>query len=58
MAESAFLPVGIAMWSPDLTFLLFMLYMIRQTANERPLIPEKLTDKCRYLAEKIHFRSH
>ena len=58
LAESTSLPVAITMWIPDF-FLLGHVYMIRQTANERPLIPEKLTEKCRVSClEKIHLSDH
>ncbi len=53
LAESTSLPVEIAMWSSDFFFFLVMLYMIRQTANERTFIPETLTAKCRYLFARI-----
>jgi lipopolysaccharide export system permease protein len=46
LAESTSMPVAVAMWIPDLLFLLVMLYMIRQTANERPFIPENIFEKC------------
>jgi lipopolysaccharide export system permease protein len=49
LAESTSLPVAISMWSPDFFFFLVMLYMIRQTANERSFIPENFTEKCRPL---------
>ncbi len=41
LAESSTLPVGISMWSPDIIFLVIMFYMIRQTANEHPFLPER-----------------
>ena len=49
LAEASSLPVGIAMWSPDIIFFLVMVYMIRQTANEQPFLPENFTDKCHAL---------
>ena len=53
LAESTSLPVAIAMWIPDFFFLLVMLYMIRQTANERSFIPESITEKCRCLLNGV-----
>jgi lipopolysaccharide export system permease protein len=43
--ESTALPVVLTMWLPNLVFLLVTLFLIRQTANERPLIPERFSEK-------------
>jgi lipopolysaccharide export system permease protein len=53
IAELSTLSVGVAMWSSDLLFCLIMIYMIRQTANERPFIPEKFTEARILLFERI-----
>jgi lipopolysaccharide export system permease protein len=53
IAESTAMPVAVAMWAPDLFFLLVTLYLIRQTANERPLIPEQFKEKWGYLFDGI-----
>ncbi len=53
LAETSSLPVGISMWSPDFVFLLIMLYMIRQTANERPHIPEHIKERCTFILGRI-----
>jgi lipopolysaccharide export system permease protein len=44
LAESSSLPVGGSLWSTDVIFLFIMLYMIRQTANERPFFSEHVKD--------------
>ena len=43
IAEESSLPVGIAMWFPNLIFLVVTLILLRQTANEKPIIPRALT---------------
>lgn len=52
-AEATAIPVAVAMWTPDLLFLLVTVFLIRQTANERPLIPERFTEKCGFLLDRI-----
>lgn len=51
--ESTALPVVITMWLPNLVFLLVTIYLIRQTANERPLIPERFSEKWDSLLDLI-----
>ncbi len=46
MAEESSLSVGTAMWFPNLIFFIFTLIFLRQTANERPLIPTRICDGC------------
>lgn len=46
LAEDSSLPVGMAMWSPNLIFFVFTLILLRQTANERPLIPATICNRC------------
>jgi len=53
LAEASSLPVGISMWIPDIFFLLIMLYMIKQTANERPFIPEHVKEKMSRFTARI-----
>ncbi|MEA3467078.1 MAG: LptF/LptG family permease [Thermodesulfobacteriota bacterium] len=40
VAEDTGVPVIVAMWVPNIIFLLFTLFFIRQAANERPVIPD------------------
>ncbi len=40
LAEAAILPVVVAMWLPNVSFLAMTLYFIRQAARERPFTPE------------------
>jgi lipopolysaccharide export system permease protein len=47
IAENTAFPVIIAMWLPNLIFLALTVIFVRQTANERPVIPEKLCNDCR-----------
>lgn len=51
--EATDLPVAITMWIPNLVFLLVTIYLIRQTANERPLIPERFKEKWNSLLDLI-----
>lgn len=44
LAEESSLPVGLAMWFPNLIFLVFTLILLRQTANEKPMIPSALSN--------------
>ncbi len=37
--ESTLMPVAVAMWIPNLIFLIITLYLIRQATHERPIIP-------------------
>jgi lipopolysaccharide export system permease protein len=53
MSESSSLPVWFTMWIPNIMFLLIMLYMIRQTANERPFIAEHIKDKLRRVFSQV-----
>ncbi|MDR3630749.1 MAG: LPS export ABC transporter permease LptF [Desulfocapsaceae bacterium] len=59
LAESTSLPVGAAMWSPDILFALVMIFMIHITAKERPFLPYNFQEKCHvlavYLTSKIRF---
>jgi lipopolysaccharide export system permease protein len=45
LTEATSLPVAFTMWMPNILFLLITIYLIRQTGNERPLIPERIQDK-------------
>lgn len=42
-AKDQTLPIGPAMWGPNMVILLMALFFIRQASNEQPLIPEKIT---------------
>jgi len=44
MAQETSVPVAVAMWLPNLIFLVLTLILVRQTASERPLIPPVLTN--------------
>ena len=44
LAEDNVLPIVIAMWAPNIIFLLLAVYWIVQVSNEKPLIPEVITD--------------
>ena len=59
LAESSHLPVGVAMWSPDILFTLIMAYMINMTARERPFLPDKFHEKYlnfrEYLSSRRNF---
>ncbi len=46
LAEDSALPVGLAMWTPNLIFFAVTVIILRQTANERPLIPPTICNKC------------
>ncbi len=46
MAEDGSLSAMTAMWSPNLIFFVFTLIFLRQTANERPLIPATICNPC------------
>ena len=53
LAESASVPVGMAMWIPNVVFLVLTAYTIRQAAKERAAIPEPLKDAVGITFEKI-----
>lgn len=40
MAKEWNFPIGIAMWMPNILFLVTTLFFIRQVTNEQPLVPE------------------
>jgi lipopolysaccharide export system permease protein len=44
MAQETSIPVALAMWLPNLFFLVMTLILVRQSANERPLIPPVLSN--------------
>ncbi len=44
LAEDSALPPFITMWSTNLIFLGIVVYFIRQAANERPMIPGKISN--------------
>jgi lipopolysaccharide export system permease protein len=46
MAEEGPISVLIAMWLPNIIFFTFTLILLRQTANERPLIPATICNGC------------
>jgi lipopolysaccharide export system permease protein len=41
--QDSSIPVALAMWLPNLVFLVLTLILVRQSANERPLLPRPLT---------------
>ena len=43
LAEEDVLPIALAMWTPNILFLLLAIYWIIQASNERPLLPENIT---------------
>ncbi len=47
VAEDTQVPVILAMWMPNIIFLLFTLFFIRQAANERPVIPDSFKNGLR-----------
>ena len=53
VAATSSLPVGVAMWLPNLIFLVFVLLFLRQTANERPFIPKTICNGCTALIAKL-----
>ena len=55
LAEESALPVGIAMWSPNLIFFIFTLILLRQTANEKPLLPTTMCDGCAAFIDRTLF---
>jgi lipopolysaccharide export system permease protein len=50
-AESS-VPVWIAMWLPNLVFLVVTLLFLRQTANERPLVSDRLSNALAALSDR------
>ena len=53
LAETSLLPVEVAMWFPNLIFLVFVLFLLRQTANERPFIPKTICNGCTALITRL-----
>lgn len=53
VAKENTMPIPLAMWSPNLLFLLLALFFIRQVSNEQPLIPESLQHAVTVLLKKI-----
>jgi len=43
VAEDSRLPVFVAMWLPNVIFLVLTIFLIRRAANEQPLIPEAIS---------------
>ncbi len=43
LAEEDVLPIALAMWTPNVLFLLLAIFWIIQISNEKPLFPEKMT---------------
>lgn len=50
MAEDATLPIGIAMWAPNLFFFFLAVFWIYRVSNEQTLIPALITDNTRNLS--------
>lgn len=44
LAEEDVLPIAFAMWTPNFLFLLLAIFWIIQISNEKPLIPENITN--------------
>ncbi len=42
LAEDSSIPVVLAMWMPNIIFMIIAIYMIKQVADEKPFIPELL----------------
>ena len=53
LAEKSSFPVGIVMWMPNLIFLVFVLFLLRQTANERPIIPTTICNGCATMMARL-----
>ena len=53
LAETSSLPVWVSMWFPNLIFLIFVLFLLRQTANEQPLIPSTICNPCIALLARL-----
>ncbi|AGF79350.1 putative permease [Desulfocapsa sulfexigens DSM 10523] len=45
LAEDTGLPVIVAMWTPNLIFLVLTLYFVKQASNEQPVIPHFVTNR-------------
>ena len=43
LAEDNVLPIALAMWVPNVFFLLLAIFWIVQVSNEKPLVPEKIS---------------
>ena len=43
LAEDNVLPIALAMWVPNILFLLLAIFWIVQVSNEKPLVPEKIS---------------
>ena len=52
-AKEETLPIGLAMWSPNIVFLVLAFYLIRQVSNEQPLIPEKTSTAVTAFVKKL-----
>jgi len=44
LAEDNVLPIPFAMWIPNVLFLLLAIFWIVQVSNEKPLVPQKITN--------------
>lgn len=53
LAQETTMSVLFAMWLPNIIFLFITLYYLRQTANERPVIPEVLKNYCKAIIDKL-----
>ena len=60
LADDTSMPVGLAMWIPNMVFLVVTAYTIRQAAKERAAIPEPFKDAVATTYEKIisTFKEH
>ncbi|MCK5070550.1 MAG: LptF/LptG family permease [Desulfocapsa sp.] len=45
IAEESTIPVVIAMWTPNLIFLIITMYFIRQATHEQPIFPDRFKNK-------------
>ncbi len=52
LAQETAVPVFLAMWLPNITFLIITVYYLRQAANEQPIIPAAFTKIIRALFTK------
>ncbi len=56
LAEEDVLPIPIAMWTPNILFLLLAIFWIIRISNEKPLFPEKITRLFgKYFGQITHF---
>jgi lipopolysaccharide export system permease protein len=53
LSETSSLPVWASMWFPNLIFFVFVLFLLRQTANEQPLIPSTICNPCIALLARL-----